>query len=82
MDQGNSSRLVLTAGEAAQELGIGRSTMYGLIASGEIPTILVGRRRRVPVGELQDWIKRQTARDGSRSGPVSGRPGPGRSVDR
>jgi excisionase family DNA binding protein len=33
--------------EAAQALGIGRSTTYSLIAEGKLLTICIGRRRLV-----------------------------------
>ena len=37
-------RLVYTVSEAAELLGIGRSTAYELVARGELPTVRIGRR--------------------------------------
>lgn len=37
-------RIVYTVAEAAELLGIGRSTAYELVASGELPTVRIGRR--------------------------------------
>jgi len=37
-------RLVYTVAEAAELLGIGRSTAYELVARGELPTVRIGRR--------------------------------------
>jgi excisionase family DNA binding protein len=48
---------------AAARLGIGRSVMYRLIASGDIPTVKVGKRRLVPEAELVAYVGR--LRDGS-----------------
>jgi len=36
--------LVYTVSEAAELLGIGRSTAYELVARGELPTVRIGRR--------------------------------------
>jgi excisionase family DNA binding protein len=37
-------RLVYTVSEAAELLGLGRSTAYDLAARGELPTVRLGRR--------------------------------------
>jgi len=39
--------------EAARELGIGRSLAYQAAASGELPTIRLGRRLLVPRARLE-----------------------------
>jgi len=52
-------RLVLKPKEAAELLGIGRSTLYALLAAGVIPSIRIGRAVRVPIAQLQDWLRRQ-----------------------
>lgn len=38
------TRLVYTVAEAAALLGIARSTAYELVATGELPSIRIGRR--------------------------------------
>jgi excisionase family DNA binding protein len=43
---------VLTVDEAARLLRIGRSSCYRAIARGEVPSIRVGRRLRVPGAAL------------------------------
>ena len=35
--------------------------MYELIASGEIPSVLVGGTLRVPVDGLRQWVAQQVA---------------------
>ena len=59
METLNASRLVLSPEEAARELSVSRSKVYELIASGGLPTILVGKRHRIPLGALKAWIRRQ-----------------------
>ncbi|MET8513283.1 helix-turn-helix domain-containing protein [Streptomyces sp. NPDC005134] len=46
----------LTVEEAARRLSIGRTTMYGLIRDGAVPTVPFGRCRRVPVQALVDYL--------------------------
>lgn len=55
------ARLALTPSEAAASLGVGRSFFYEQILP-EIRTIRRGRKRLVPVVELEDWIRRNTSR--------------------
>lgn len=38
-------RLVYSVSEAAELLGIGRSTAYELVARGELPSVAIGGRR-------------------------------------
>ena len=55
------TRLLLRPTEAAEAIGIGRSKVYELLASGELPSILIGCSVRVPVDALRKWIDRQLA---------------------
>lgn len=52
-------RLLLRPSEAAETIGIGRSKVYELLASGELPSIKIGNSLRVPVDALRAWIERQ-----------------------
>ncbi len=54
---------LLTPEQAAQVLGCGRSHMFRLIAAGEIRSIKVGRLRRIPVGEVEQYIERLMSAD-------------------
>ena len=49
-------KLLLKPAEAADAMGMGRSKIYELLASGELPSIRVGSSLRVPVKALSDWI--------------------------
>ena len=58
--------------EAAELLGLCRSTVYELIASGAIPSITIGKSRRVPLEALRAWVRAQTdAGAPGRSAPAS-----------
>ena len=54
-------KLLLRPVEAAEAIGIGRSKMYELLASGELPSIRIGGSVRVPIDALRAWIARQLA---------------------
>lgn len=44
--------LTVTVDEAAKLLGIGRSTAYELVHTGDIPSLRLGRRIVVPVAQI------------------------------
>ena len=53
---------VYTPKDAAQVLKIGKSKIYELIASGEIPSIRLGKRcLRIPAAALSAYLARATA---------------------
>jgi excisionase family DNA binding protein len=54
-------KLLLRPIEAAEAIGIGRSKVYELLASGGLPSIRIGGSIRVPLAALQLWIDRQLA---------------------
>ena len=49
-------RLLLTIGQAAQELSLSRSKVYELLGTGEIRSVRIGRSRRIPRQYLIDYI--------------------------
>ena len=52
---------LLKIAEAAEILGISRSTLYEIIGSkNAIRTIRIGRSVRIPTGELKRWIASET----------------------
>jgi excisionase family DNA binding protein len=57
-DQVEAGRLLVRVEEAAELLGIARTSMYKLIATGEVESVRVGRLRRVPVACLEEFVKR------------------------
>ena len=49
-------RLVLTVPEAAEVLGISRTTGYALVANGELPSLRLGRRLVIPIRALEELL--------------------------
>ena len=52
----DTTLVALTVEEAARRLGVGRTTMYALIASGEVSSVRIGRLRRIPAEALSAYI--------------------------
>lgn len=47
--------------EVAARLGAGSTTIYGLIASGELASIKLGRARRIPESAVEALIAQKLA---------------------
>jgi excisionase family DNA binding protein len=67
-------RLLLRIPEVSDATGLGRSTVYELIASGALPSVKIGKARRVPADALRQWVADRVAavevgRDASPSTP-------------
>ena len=48
-------KLLLRVQEAADALGVSRSTIYHMVAEDAIPSVRVGRLVRIPLDRLQHW---------------------------
>ena len=53
-----NERILLTVDEAAQRLGVARSHLYKYVLSGELPSVKLGRSRRIPASALQEFVER------------------------
>ena len=51
-----TERLLLRPAEAAERLGIGRTKVYELMASGELRSVKIGAARRVSATALADFV--------------------------
>ena len=60
-DQTTGPRVLLSVEDAAERLALSRTRLYGLIKTGEIVSIRVGRLRRVPVEALAAFTARLIA---------------------
>jgi excisionase family DNA binding protein len=49
-------KLLLTADEAADALGIKRTKLYSLVATGQIASVKIGALRRFPVQSLEAYV--------------------------
>jgi excisionase family DNA binding protein len=56
-------RVLLKVEEAAQQLGIGRTTAWRLVRTGELESVQIGRLRRVHVDAVRDYAKRLVAKE-------------------
>lgn len=50
-------RLAYTIPEAAQNIGIGRTTLYAEITAGNIETVTIGRRRLITRQALERYLQ-------------------------
>jgi excisionase family DNA binding protein len=53
----NDQPKLMSVGEAAAMIRVGRSKMWNLVWSGEVESVFVGRQRRVPMAALDRYIK-------------------------
>jgi excisionase family DNA binding protein len=51
-------KLLLTPVEAARALGIGRSTVYELMQTGQLASVRIGACRRIPAEDLAALVSR------------------------
>jgi excisionase family DNA binding protein len=59
-----STRGLLRVEEAAEWLGLGRTKAYELVYRGILPSVTIGRSRRVPVAALHAFVERLSAEGG------------------
>jgi excisionase family DNA binding protein len=67
-------KLLVRPMEVAEALGVSRSKIYELIASGAMPSVRIGKSVRVSVDELRKWVRShssgsQTDIDRPQAGP-------------
>ena len=57
--------LVVTIPAAAQLLGVSRSKLYELLGEGVLPTVRIGRSRRIADSDLEAFVRRCRDVEGS-----------------
>jgi excisionase family DNA binding protein len=57
--QAEETKRLLNADQLAQELGVSRTTAYSLLWSGTIPSMKLGRLRRVRREDLERFISQR-----------------------
>ncbi|TVT50726.1 helix-turn-helix domain-containing protein [Amycolatopsis rhizosphaerae] len=55
-------RVLLKVEEAAERLGIGRTTAYALVRSGELESVRIGSLRRIPSDALTAYAEQLLAK--------------------
>ena len=53
---------LLTVVDAAKHLRISRSKVYELLASGELPSVRIGRNRRITMSDLAEFVENRLER--------------------
>ncbi len=61
--QETTQPLLLTIAQVAKTLNIGRTKVYELIATKQLPVVRFGRAVRVSSASLQRWVERQEQQD-------------------
>lgn len=51
-------KILLSIDEAAEVLGVGRSTVYDLVRMRLLQSVKIGSRRKVPVSACRDLVDR------------------------
>jgi len=49
-------KLLVTVVEASEVLGVSRSVVYELMNSARLPSVSIGRSRRIRVKDLEDFV--------------------------
>jgi excisionase family DNA binding protein len=62
----DGSRRLYSALEAARLLGVGRTYMFHLIATGQVESVEIGKLRKIPSEALDEYIDRLRAEQTSR----------------
>jgi excisionase family DNA binding protein len=54
--RGDMDRLLVSVEDAAELLDVGRSTVYDLMRTRSVPSVRIGRCRRIPLDGLRAYI--------------------------
>ena len=60
----SADKLLLSPDETCDIIGVRRSKLFDLLKRGEIPSIKIGRLRRIPAEGLRTYVERQLAAQG------------------
>lgn len=63
--ENKTEREWFTTDELIRWLGIGRTKTYSLLQSGELPSYMIGRVRRIRRGDVEAWLERNRYRPGA-----------------
>jgi len=63
--ENKTEREWFTTDELIRWLGIGRTKTYSILQSGELPSYMIGRVRRIRRGDVEAWLDRNRSRPGA-----------------
>ncbi len=58
-------KLLLKVSEAGEMLGVGRSRMYEMLATKELPSVRIGKSIRIPKRALELWVENRSPMGGA-----------------
>jgi excisionase family DNA binding protein len=64
--------MAISVEQAARTAGLGRTLLYSLITSGELPSVKIGKRRLIRVEALARWLASQEQPGGRDRPPAPG----------
>ncbi|HVA75381.1 MAG TPA: helix-turn-helix domain-containing protein [Acidimicrobiales bacterium] len=67
-------KLLYKPEEAAKALGIGRSKIYALMASGQLESVLLGGSRRIPLDAMHAFIEQLRGSPSEEAGTIVASP--------
>ena len=56
LDGDNAAPRLLSIRQAAREINIGRTAVYGLLRDGKVKSVKIGRRRLIPRDAIEAFI--------------------------
>lgn len=56
MNEQISAKLLLDVSDVMKVLGLGRSHVYGYILRGELRSLKLGRRRKIPIDAVHEFV--------------------------
>lgn len=65
-------KLLLRIEDVAQRLSIGRTKVYELMRAGVLPTVHLGRSVRIPLADLEAWVRDEVQAEVSHPAERSG----------
>jgi excisionase family DNA binding protein len=68
-----SEKLLLTIGEAADRLSLGKTFVYELVMRGELESLKLGKARRIPIEALERFIQAKRHEHGYTEAPSARR---------
>lgn len=54
-----AGKILYRAEEAAELMSLSRTAVFGLIKTGDLRTVKIGKRRRIPRKSIEDYVTRQ-----------------------
>lgn len=56
--------IAVSPNEAARLAGVGRTTLYAALATGDLKSLKIGTRRLIKVTAVHDWLQQNELRNG------------------